>query len=225
MVPGSGSPTASIRQTSMGAPPSARSAHFPPGLTSPVLPPPPLTPGGSIGRLQPLRRPNQSASEERNERSADDGQLENLEAQQIMRKEVYGPHDALDLLYKAATDRYTQPKDMLKESSTDVLHSPGQKRRAKENGSQHSPTMSNNAARDQRQTAPQSNNQPFRPSHTSRPTTRPEVVIDPALSSERMNPPDRTQDQGYKDALKAWARFRFVRAGWFTPSEAIAYID
>ncbi|KAH7370955.1 hypothetical protein BKA65DRAFT_472127 [Rhexocercosporidium sp. MPI-PUGE-AT-0058] len=30
--------------------------------------------------------------------------LENPEAQEIMRREVYGPHDALDLLYKAATD-------------------------------------------------------------------------------------------------------------------------
>jgi hypothetical protein len=33
------------------------------------------------------------------------------------------------------------------------------------------------------------------------------------------------QEQGYKDAVKAWARFRFVRAGWFTPTEAIDYID
>jgi hypothetical protein len=33
------------------------------------------------------------------------------------------------------------------------------------------------------------------------------------------------QDASYKDALKAWARFRFVRAGWFTPAEAIDYID
>jgi hypothetical protein len=32
-------------------------------------------------------------------------------------------------------------------------------------------------------------------------------------------------EQGYKDAVKAWSRFRFVRAGWFTPAEAIDYID
>jgi len=30
---------------------------------------------------------------------------------------------------------------------------------------------------------------------------------------------------GYDEALKAWARFRFVRAGWFTAAEAIDYID
>jgi hypothetical protein len=33
-------------------------------------------------------------------------QYENPEAQDVMRREVYGPHDALDLLYKAATDKY-----------------------------------------------------------------------------------------------------------------------
>lgn len=30
---------------------------------------------------------------------------------------------------------------------------------------------------------------------------------------------------GYATALKAWSRFRFVRAGWFTAKEAIDYID
>lgn len=31
-------------------------------------------------------------------------------------------------------------------------------------------------------------------------------------------------EPGYEDALKAWSRFRFVRAGWFTSQEAIRYI-
>jgi len=35
----------------------------------------------------------------------------------------------------------------------------------------------------------------------------------------------RLGDPGYKSALRAWARFRFVRAGWFTPAEAILYIE
>ena len=35
----------------------------------------------------------------------------------------------------------------------------------------------------------------------------------------------RLNEPGYQTALKAWSRFRFVRAGWFTPVEAIAYID
>jgi hypothetical protein len=70
-----------------------------------------LTPGGSIGRPQPLRRPTQpsrEASHRIDGRNSEESntQLENLEAQEVMRREVYGPHDALDLLYKAATDRY-----------------------------------------------------------------------------------------------------------------------
>jgi hypothetical protein len=52
-----------------------------------------------------------------------------------------------------------------------------------------------------------------------------DVAIDPALSGEGMGKLDRMQDQGYKDAVKAWSRFRFVRAGWFTPQEAIDYIE
>lgn len=70
----------------------------------------PLTPGGSHGRTQPLRRPNGSRHNGRNsDFGADvDGNqtLENLEAQTVMRRSVFGPHDALDLLYKAATDRF-----------------------------------------------------------------------------------------------------------------------
>ena len=74
-----------------------------------VMPGPPLTPGGSIGRTQPLRRPGQGEEGRVRYDGSEDGantQLENLEAQEVMRREVYGPHDALDLLYKAATDRY-----------------------------------------------------------------------------------------------------------------------
>ena len=92
----------------MGAPSSARSAAQY-GDSAP-LSGPPLTPGGSIGRPTPLRRPNQSSRDNSHRidgRNSEESntQLENLEAQEVMRREVYGPHDALDLLYKAATDR------------------------------------------------------------------------------------------------------------------------
>ncbi len=72
----------------------------------------PLTPGGSHGRSQPLRRPGDTAKSVRSSSTANEfgnGEpntpLENLEARSVMRREVYGPHDALDLLYKAATDK------------------------------------------------------------------------------------------------------------------------
>lgn len=71
----------------------------------------PLTPGGSHGRNRPLRRPDGSRSGDRRDSEfgddADANQtLENLEAQAVMRRGMFGPHDALDLLYKAATNRY-----------------------------------------------------------------------------------------------------------------------
>lgn len=60
----------------------------------------PMTPGGNVGRTVPLKRPNGSSEDGRNIH------MENYEAQEVMRREVYNPHDALDLLYKAATNRY-----------------------------------------------------------------------------------------------------------------------
>ena len=80
-----GSPGGDMRQESMGAPPSVRSAGQYVDNT-PIIPP--LTPGGSIGRTQPLRRPQQDDQH----RQADESsmQLENPEANLVMRKEVYG---------------------------------------------------------------------------------------------------------------------------------------
>ena len=65
------------------------------------------------GRAQSSRRMGESAKSVRSNSSAGgefgNGEpntpLENLEARTGMRREVYGPHDALDLLYKAATDK------------------------------------------------------------------------------------------------------------------------
>ncbi len=203
-----GSPPASARQTSMGAPSSARSAAPYPETAS-VMPGPPLTPGGSIGRPQPLRRPAHSSRENsRDERQMDESntQLENLEAQEVMRREVYGPHDALDLLYKAATD------------------SPGHKR--DRSNSQLSPLQNNHSSAHLPQASPIRSEQPYQANFMRPPDVRRDAAIDPALSAENgTSKPSRMLEQGYKDAVKAWSRFRFVRAGWFTPAEAIDYID
>lgn len=87
-----GSPPAPNRQSSMGAPARASVSY----VDNAPIPGPPLTPGGSIGRPQPLRRPNQG---ERGDNSGNedygDGpntQLDNPEAQEVMRREVYGEH-------------------------------------------------------------------------------------------------------------------------------------
>ncbi|XMA15419.1 hypothetical protein WAI453_008210 [Rhynchosporium graminicola] len=204
-----GSPPAPVRQSSIGAPASSRTAVTY-ADNSPVIVGPPLTPGGSIGRTQPLRRPTEPSRDNshREERTSPESntQLENLEAQEVMRREVYGPHDALDLLYKAATDSpdhhrrtNSQVSSMLNNSTV---------------GHGHKPLAS----------PLQSVNRPYQ-ADMRPPEVRRDIIIDPALSSKAIHMPERTQDQGYKDAVKAWSRFRFVRAGWFTPSEAIDYIE
>lgn len=50
------------------------------------------------------------------------------------------------------------------------------------------------------------------------------TAIDPSLALNATASLGDAQDQGYKNALRAWSRFRFVRAGWFTPAEAIDYV-
>lgn len=78
-------------------------------------------------------------------------------------------------------------------------------------------------SRDQHQPSPtRYNGQSFPTSHMRPPELPRDAAIDPALSDPQA---DRAHEQGYKDAIKAWSRFRFVRAGWFTPAEAIDYID
>ncbi|RDW94672.1 hypothetical protein BP5796_00435 [Coleophoma crateriformis] len=204
-VPGSMSPNnAPGRQSSMSAPTVARSAAQYADNTPARGLEPPLTPGGSIGRREPLRRPNQASPDNtggrpRQDRPSDESstQLENFEAQQVMRQGVFGPHDALDLLYKAATD------------------SPGHRR---SDSQQHlSPILRHTS-----KPYPHSDKPVLERKNILDPPLRQDTTIDPALSEPRA---DRTQDQGYKNALKAWSRFRFVRAGWFTPSEAVEYID
>jgi hypothetical protein len=89
-----------------------------------------------------------------------------------------------------------------------------------------SPMVGDNTLGDGQRLPPNRNSsQTFQSNQMRPPDTSRDAAIDPALASEGLNKLDRTQDQGYKDAIKAWSRFRFVRAGWFTPTEAIDYID
>ena len=52
------------------------------------------------------------------------------------------------------------------------------------------------------------------------------LAIDPAIAGTGTGPGHgAVEDGGMKDALLAWSRFRFVRAGWLTAREAISYIN
>ncbi|KAF3770454.1 hypothetical protein M406DRAFT_245505, partial [Cryphonectria parasitica EP155] len=169
----------------------------------------PLTPGGSVGRTQPLRRPGavreHSRSDSRSSISASRGRggttefggdepntpLENYEARTVMRKEVYGPHDALDLLYKAAHDTSSHALGLQQTPSLNLSTRTGDGMLYAQHG------VSQRASSD--------------------------APIDPQLTKA---PGARTESlPSHADALKAWTRFRFVRAGWFTAQEAINYID
>ncbi|KAK4140519.1 uncharacterized protein C8A04DRAFT_39817 [Dichotomopilus funicola] len=182
----------------------------------------PLTPGGSHGRSQPLRRPGDAPKSARSNSTAGEfgnGEpntpLENLEAQSVMRREVYGPHDALDLLYKAATDNAShKPDDNPPPTHNNVNHH--------NHHSYHQPNQ-HHARRDTGPRQPPNTITPgsYHARHVSRQEgPPPEQAIDPELTKR-----DRTSEPGYNEAMKAWGRFRFVRAGWFTAQEAIDYID
>lgn len=51
--------------------------------------------------------------------------------------------------------------------------------------------------------------------------------MDAQMSGNRAHGDDASgvfQDAGFVDAVKAWSRLRFVRAGWLTVEEAMDYI-
>lgn len=199
----------------------------------------PLTPGGSRGRAQPLRRPGdgdpKSTTSTGGARSTTGGEfgageantpLENFEARTVMRREVYGPHDALDLLYKAATDKLVDTRDdrsqRLPYADVARLRSP-MHRQDGESAAVGSSSRTNLHAGRPGLDSRHSSHHNDRPGHHSRHASRQEAPaepIDPELTKR-----DISQEPGYNEALKAWARFRFVRAGWFTAQEAIDYIE
>ncbi|KFY10034.1 hypothetical protein V492_05240 [Pseudogymnoascus sp. VKM F-4246] len=138
---------------------------------------------------------------------------ENPEAQSTMRKGIYGPHDALDLLYQAATDG-----------------SPPKRMRVNSNAADGPSTRDNQGFQQQQQQQQQYNTPRYTQTSNSRPMGPPSAAHNETRDTRGSVPVDndtinRMNDPGYKTAIRAWGRFRFVRAGWFTPAEAIAYIE
>lgn len=214
----------------------------------------PLTPGGTRGRSQPLRRPGDGHhssvgsidGHRRSDSEFGNGEpnqpLENLEAKQVMRKEVYGPHDALDLLYKAATDksvtedhgsggfpyhdarRHADIRDY-RSSRTSIKHEDGRQSMAGVGGSLRPSDGSGYHARQDsgfNHGQSQSDERHFGHRQSAQQEADMGSAIDPELTK---NDRGASAEPGYAEAMKVWARFRFVRAGWFTAAEAIHYID
>ena len=207
----------------------------------------PLTPGSTGGRNQSQKRSSLERGEDGRKSSrgtsytegAEDSnaQLENLEAQSVMRKSVFGPHDALDLLYKAATDRSVisvSPPNPDQGHAADYAISPHEPHvRHGRTVSVVQPTPVSAPGRK----SPHDRNPNFNDRFPSHPEPRSVDPIDPRLLPSRdvFDPEKETREieaklrsvedeLGYQDALEAWSRFRFVRAGWFTNQEAVRYV-
>ncbi|KAG9592826.1 hypothetical protein KCU77_g9231, partial [Aureobasidium melanogenum] len=79
----------------------ARSAHSPVPVAAPYIPRP-LTPGGSMGRQQPLRRPHSTSQTPYAGDEADD-HVNSHTAALLQTAELHNGHDALNVLIEAAT--------------------------------------------------------------------------------------------------------------------------
>lgn len=150
---------------------------------------PPRTPGGSIGRHQPLRRPE---GPKRVEYGEDDIKASEQTTALMQGTEVHSGHDALKLLYEAA------------------VHGRG---RTGSSTSVGRPSLS----------GPSPSSVPPAMSPLERTTSRALNGAPPSRSSNLAVPQPPTND--YNAALRAWSRFRFVRQGWFTAKEGMAYVD
>jgi hypothetical protein len=159
----------------------------------------PLTPGGSVGRYEPLRRPNTSAGLSSQHNDEEDQKVNNETLATLQTGEVYSGHDALNLLFEAA--------GMNAHHRTESSSSLQRPNLGSTPGSQH-----NFASPHATQAHVRTN---------SRPTVEPSV--DPAIQQPML--PDPPNEAAFADAVRAWSKFRFVRAGWLTAKEAIAYID
>ncbi|KAJ4331033.1 zinc finger transcriptional activator [Didymella glomerata] len=174
----------------------------------------PLTPGGSIGRYEPLRRPTTSASMPPVEHSEEDIKVNNESVATLQTGEIYSGHDALNLLFEAARN-----------GGMDMHH------RTASASSMQRPalgsTPGSNFAGSPQVTAP----------HIRSSSRAAADNVDPAIAQPPPPPPppqpqpqppvlpDPPNEAAFSDAIHAWTRFRFVRAGWLTAKEAIAYID
>ncbi|KAK0935198.1 zinc finger transcriptional activator [Friedmanniomyces endolithicus] len=162
----------------------------------------PRTPGGSRGRKKPLRRPQPVQPVKYTEQ---DEKASDQTAAMLQASEVHGGHDALKVLYQAAQIRdrmssreYLERPDFMGPSPSELppATSPIQGRAVHGNFGQDA-TQSYHTLRTGDNT------------HTSR------------GSVAESTPAERA---AYSDALKAWSRFRFIREGWFTAKEGIAYV-
>lgn len=167
----------------------------------------PLTPGGSVGRYEPLRRPNTATHGQPND--DEDQKLNDKSTAVLQTGEIYSGHDALNLLFEAAGH------------NGDIEH-----HRAGSGSSHHRPSIIGpvttpgsqaNFASPQTATTHARNH-----SRAAAPGPSP---YDPPMPQQYTSLPDPPNQVSFAEAIRAWTKFRFVRAGWMTAKEAVRYID
>ncbi|KAM0698286.1 hypothetical protein Q7P36_001752 [Cladosporium allicinum] len=161
----------------------------------------PRTPGGSIGRTQPLRRPEGPKPLQYGEEDfkASDQMTAILQA-----SEVHSGHDALKVLYEAAVHGRT--------SSTASTQRPSV------NGPSPVAAPFTSAASPAARVATSASMPAYPTDQSWKAKVEPVTSID----GEAVPEPDPMHVAA---ALKAWSRYRFVRQGWFTAKEGMAYVE
>lgn len=165
-------------------------------VASPTYLAQPLTPGGSLGRRQPLRRPPHSQTPFRDDDN--DEQVNSQTAAMLQTAELHSGHDALNVLIEAATHHHG--------GSTSDAKMSGSFDRYGINTS--SPVLKKTPG-------------VARPSFSHR-NSNMEPVIDPSIMQDPVV--EASADENIS-AFNAWARFRFVRNGWFTAQEGMQYLE
>ncbi|KAJ4362319.1 zinc finger transcriptional activator [Neocucurbitaria cava] len=171
-----------------------------PASSNPAYISQPLTPGGSVGRYEPLRRPNTSAGHQPLPNEEEDQQVNNETVATLQTGEVYSGHDALNLLFEAAGMN-------------------GHHHRTGSTSSMPRPNMGSTPGSQANFASPQANTTHVQ----SNSRAAADMTVDPALQHPTL--PDPPNEVAFAEAVRAWSKFRFVRAGWLTAKEAIAYID
>lgn len=163
----------------------------------------PRTPGGSIGRAQPLRRPEGPKPLQYGEEDfkASDHMTAILQA-----SEVHSGHDALKVLYEVAVHGRT--------GSSASTQRPSINGPSPATTSFPAPTTSPNDRA--HLTGSMS-------SHPADTTWKPKAEPTTTSIDGDVLPPVDPVHVGL--ALKAWSRYRFVRQGWFTGKEGMAYVE
>ena len=131
--------------------------------------------------------------------SSRDEAVTNETAAALFQSPINNPGDALHLLFEAAG----RTGDLGRQSKTSVPYS----------RDQNTHSFARNSTADSKSPVIRRRND------------RGTQVIDPAIGNLGPSAKMSRDQANMRKGLQAWSRLRFVRAGWFTPAEAISYID